>query len=105
MLSAASQNVQDVFPAVKDLSETLAVESNEGEIVMTQSHRLTRTTIGLAFVAMLLALVAIGPAEAGDEAEYRVTVYNVTDGQPQIGRFCSTKDNGCGMKNMGRGNL
>lgn len=50
---------------------------------MTQSHRLTRTTIGLAFVAMLLALVAIGPAEAGAEAEYRVTVYNVTDGQPQ----------------------
>jgi hypothetical protein len=50
---------------------------------MTQSHRLTRTAAGLAFLAALFALVAIGPAEAGSEAEYRVTITNITDGQPQ----------------------
>lgn len=50
---------------------------------MTRSHRLSRTTIGLAFLAALFALVAIGPAEAGSEAEYHVTVTNITDGQPQ----------------------
>jgi hypothetical protein len=50
---------------------------------MTHIHRARRSAIALAFVAMLFAVVAIGPAEAGSEAEYRVTITNITDGQLQ----------------------
>jgi hypothetical protein len=48
---------------------------------MTLSRRLTSTTVLLALVAMLIALVGATPALGDAERTYRVTITNLTDGQ------------------------
>ena len=49
---------------------------------MTQSRRLTNTAVIVALATMLFALVGISPAEGGSERTYRVTITNMTGGQP-----------------------
>ena len=49
---------------------------------MTLSRRLTNTAVLIALLAMMFSLVGVSPAEGGSERTYRVTVTNVTDGQP-----------------------
>lgn len=49
---------------------------------MTMSRRLTNTAVLVALLAMMFTLVGVSPAEGGSERTYRVTVTNLTSGQP-----------------------
>ncbi len=49
---------------------------------MTMSRRLTNTAVLVALLAMMFALVGVSPAEGGSERTYRVTVTNLTAGNP-----------------------
>jgi len=49
---------------------------------MTKSQRLIQGSVLVGLLALLVALVGVAPAEAGAERVYRVTVTNLTGGQP-----------------------
>ncbi len=49
---------------------------------MTPSRRLINTSVLIGMLALLVALVGVAPAEGGAERTYRVTVTNLTHGQP-----------------------
>ena len=49
---------------------------------MTQSRRLTPVVALVALAALLLTLLGAAPADAGSERTYRVTITNLTNGQP-----------------------
>jgi Spondin_N len=49
---------------------------------MTQSRRLTPVIALIALAALLLTLLGAAPADAGSERNYRVTITNLTNGQP-----------------------
>jgi hypothetical protein len=49
---------------------------------MTQSRRLTPVLALVAAAALLLTILGAAPADAGSERTYRVTITNLTNGQP-----------------------
>ncbi len=68
---------------------------------MTQSRRLTPVVALVALAALLLTLLGAAPADAGSERTYRVTITNLTSGQPMTPFVVATHSGSTGIFEVG----
>lgn len=68
---------------------------------MTQSRRLTPVIALVAAAALLLTILGAAPADAGSERTYRVTITNLTSGQPMTPFVVATHSGSTGIFEVG----
>lgn len=68
---------------------------------MTQSRRLTPVIALVAAAALLLTILGAAPADAGSERTYRVTITNLTNGQPMTPFVVATHSGSTGIFEVG----
>ena len=68
---------------------------------MTQSRRLTPVIALVAAAALLLAILGAAPADAGSVRTYRVTITNLTSGQPMTPFVVATHSGSTGIFEVG----
>ena len=64
---------------------------------MTQSRRLTPVIALVAAAALLLTILGSAPADAGSVRTYRVTITNLTSGQPMTPFVVATHSGSTGI--------
>ncbi len=68
---------------------------------MTQSRRLTPVIALVAAAALLLTLLGAAPADAGSVRTYRITITNLTSGQPMTPFVVATHSGSTGIFEIG----
>ena len=68
---------------------------------MTQGRRLTPVIALVAAAALLLTLLGAAPADAGSVRTYRITITNLTSGQPMTPFVVATHSGSTGIFEIG----